>query len=150
VRLAMLRFTRATTADVAFVTGSSFSTTRAVSRSDLEVALERPMPIFITLRLIQSCITVSRSEEMQGATLTAVCFCPVYHLVGEMFLGAWRVYTSVLVNPFDEKFNRNIQANTKSILDQLPPITRFIFNHAPPEMVWDHGRLNKFFFDSVL
>ncbi|KAJ9122995.1 hypothetical protein QFC24_004034 [Naganishia onofrii] len=40
-------------------------------------------------------------------------------------------------------------ANTKSILDQLPPITRFIFNHAPPEMVWDHGRLNKFFFDSV-
>jgi hypothetical protein len=70
----MLRFTSANITVVAFVTGSSFSTTRAVSRSDLEVAHERPMPIFITLRLVQSCITVSRSEKKQGATLTALLF----------------------------------------------------------------------------
>ncbi|KAJ9103165.1 hypothetical protein QFC21_002587 [Naganishia friedmannii] len=82
-------------------------------------------------------------------SLTAFCFHLVYHLVGEMFLGAWRVYTSVLVNPFD-KTSKIAQANTKSILDQLPSIDRFIFNHALPDKVFDHGRLNQFFFDKVL
>ncbi|KAJ9110105.1 hypothetical protein QFC19_001776 [Naganishia cerealis] len=69
-----------------------------------------------------------------------------YHLVGEMFLGAWRVYTSVLVNPFEQK---STLVKGKSVIDQLPPIERFIFSHANPDKVFDHARLNQFFLGSV-
>ncbi|KAJ9119166.1 hypothetical protein QFC22_003658 [Naganishia vaughanmartiniae] len=94
---------------------------------------------------------VSLNEaELIGLDFNDVVAVEVYHLVGEMFLGAWRVYTSVLANPFDVKSQWIIQrVNTKSVLDQVPPINRFIFNHAPPDKVYDHGRLNKFFFDTV-
>ncbi|KAJ9110061.1 hypothetical protein QFC19_001731 [Naganishia cerealis] len=72
-----------------------------------------------------------------------------YHLVGEMFLGAWRVYTSVLANPFDRTPQKIMRSNGKSILHQVPPIDKFIFAHAQPDRVFDHARLNEFFFDSA-
>ncbi|KAJ9119169.1 hypothetical protein QFC22_003661 [Naganishia vaughanmartiniae] len=72
-----------------------------------------------------------------------------YHLVGEMFLGAWRVYTSVLVNVFDNSSQRTMHANDKSLMDQVPPVDRFIFNHAPPNNVFDHAQLNQYFFDKI-
>ncbi|KAJ9103163.1 hypothetical protein QFC21_002585 [Naganishia friedmannii] len=83
-------------------------------------------------------------EVLDGSTVSTV-----YHLVGEMFLGAWRVYTSVLVDPFGKAPQRTPQTDSRSILDQIPPISRFVFVHAPPHEVQDHAKLNMNFFDHV-
>jgi hypothetical protein len=56
----------------------------------------------------------------------------------------------VLIDPFDKRPQQAPKANTRSILEQVPAIDRFVFIHAPPDEVEDHARLNKNFFDHVL
>lgn len=67
----------------------------------------------------------------------------VYHLVGEMFLGAWAAYTNQIMQHPDV-------ANTTPVMDQLPEITRLIFAHVPPSEVYDHAGLSSFFFNNSL
>ncbi|KAJ9103162.1 hypothetical protein QFC21_002584 [Naganishia friedmannii] len=94
-------------------------------------------------------LTLKDAEVVKGSTFVFNDK-TFYHLVGEMFLGAWRVYTSVLVDQFDTNSQKAMYANTKSVIDQLPSVDRFIFNHARPDKVFDHGKLNQYFFDKVL
>ncbi|KAJ9122996.1 hypothetical protein QFC24_004035 [Naganishia onofrii] len=105
-------------------------------------------------------LNIDEVEVVEGTTfffndkiylkhLSVIEYTQVYHLVGEMFLGSWRVYTSVLVNPFVKSPQQISQANAKSIFDRLPPIERFIFGQAPPEEMYDRGRMNKYFLDRV-
>jgi hypothetical protein len=62
---------------------------------------------------------------------------PVYHVFGEMFLGAWRAYTSFLTG-------------SRPVIERLPEITNIVFAHVLPKTVFDHAGLNKFFFERFL
>lgn len=55
-----------------------------------------------------------------------------------MFLGAWRMFTSIL------------DVNSDSVLDKLPEITGLVFAHVQPKTVFDHAGLNKFFLERFL
>jgi hypothetical protein len=78
---------------------------------------------------------------------------PVYHLVGEMFMGAWAAYTSVLEDPvyqINSKSQKPWSSRSKSAVDQLPEVNKLIFAHAPPDLVYDHAGMSSFFFNSAL
>lgn len=75
---------------------------------------------------------------------THVCvFLTVYHLVGEMFLGAWASYTNQIMQLPDIE-------DSSPVVDQLPEISRLIFAHVPPSEVYDHAGLSGFFFNNSL
>lgn len=55
--------------------------------------------------------------------------------MGEMWLGSWRVFTSIIADTFGP------------VLGRLPEVTRLVFAHVPARTVFDHAGLNKFFFE---
>lgn len=67
----------------------------------------------------------------------------VYHLVGEMFFGAWASYTNQIMQLPDF-------TNASPVVDQLPEINRLIFAHVTPSEVFDHAGLSGFFFNNSL
>ncbi|KAJ9119165.1 hypothetical protein QFC22_003657 [Naganishia vaughanmartiniae] len=74
-----------------------------------------------------------------------------YHVVGEMFLGAWRAYTSILYGTEDSSTpdpTSTPAATHESLLDRLPEITRLVFAHVPAKNLFDHAGLNKWFFST--
>ncbi|KAJ9103166.1 hypothetical protein QFC21_002588 [Naganishia friedmannii] len=73
-----------------------------------------------------------------------------YHVVGEMFLGAWRAYTSILYGADGSNPEAASTASTtyKSLLERLPEITRLVFGHVPARNLFDHAGLNKWFFET--
>ncbi|KAJ9122998.1 hypothetical protein QFC24_004037 [Naganishia onofrii] len=66
-----------------------------------------------------------------------------------MFLGAWRTYTSILVDSSEDGPTEQSFLGRKSVFDRLPEINRFSFIRASPERVYDHANLNDFFLSKV-
>ncbi|KAJ9119170.1 hypothetical protein QFC22_003662 [Naganishia vaughanmartiniae] len=74
----------------------------------------------------------------------------IYHLIGEMFLGAWRTYTSILAESSDAPVaERPFSSKKKTVFDRLPAINRFSFVRVNSERVYDHANLNDFFLSKV-
>lgn len=83
------------------------------------------------------------TSSISGMKLTKASRIIVYHLVGEMFLGAWAAYTSQIMQLPDV-------TDTIPVVDALPEISRIIFAHVSPSDVYDHAGLSSFFFNNSL
>ncbi|KAJ9110104.1 hypothetical protein QFC19_001775 [Naganishia cerealis] len=66
----------------------------------------------------------------------------------EMFLGAWRTYTSILYDANEAVSDPSSTATPRSVMDRVPEIARLIFAHVSSDTLFDHAGLNKWFFET--